>query len=521
MEHENLEVSLLLNASGYREDKIGDTEYYVCPTTLLVEGVHKGNKGGLFYSKTQLKKWVGSWNNKPVVVNSPTGGHPKVNGKFKSAGKDKAEKILAKTKVGILLNTSCPDKRLETEAWIEKSLIKKHAPEIEKMILNKEEIEVSTGLDAGFEEENGVYNGETYTHSVVDFQPDHLAILGKEKGACSCKKGCGMNVRNSEEDIPEWIGVPDCHIVNAEKDLSFDEITARLALALRNTYGKPGVSYYGYPVAVYNNCVIWSDNGTGYWKQEYSIANDEVKLKSGTPEQVVRRVTYETADGKGYVANSAGELCLTHHNPEVDSMNEKKKKIIDEMIANGLFTEQDREQLDTMDEKQLEFAKKTATQVLNRKKDDEEDKKKKVKKEEPIVNESDDEWLKKAPKSVQRTLAYADKITAKAKAGYIETIMNAEDNPFTEDELNAFENLDQLEKMATLAKPKSIVNEESEDEEVKEEEIDEDEVIANSKRPAKRIPGTEKPATNPNSRVAPKSGHMVLPKLDYSKPIGR
>jgi hypothetical protein len=49
-------------------------EYLVVPMVMILEGVHDGSSGKIYYPKEELQKTPKIWNMKPIVVNHPEQG---------------------------------------------------------------------------------------------------------------------------------------------------------------------------------------------------------------------------------------------------------------------------------------------------------------------------------------------------------------------------------------------------------------------------------------------------------------
>ena len=115
--------------------------------------------------------------------------------------------ISEKVEIGRVYSANNNGGKLRSEAWINMTLARQKLPKYDggAEVLNKlergEPVELSTGL---FTEnfpasKHATYNGKPYDFVARNYRPDHLAILLKEKGACSLDDGCGINVYNAEE----------------------------------------------------------------------------------------------------------------------------------------------------------------------------------------------------------------------------------------------------------------------------------------------------------------------------------
>lgn len=169
-----------------RTEWLDGKEYWVAPTTIIVEGVHEGSGGAGFYPASEIRKFASSWNNKPVVVYHPKG----EDGTFMSAADPK---VLHSSSVGFLLFSEAGSSgRNRAETWIDKEKSRRVDPRIEKAFRDGIVMEVSTGLFIDKERKRGRWHGERYSFVARNFRPDHLALLPDLVGACSVGDGCGM-----------------------------------------------------------------------------------------------------------------------------------------------------------------------------------------------------------------------------------------------------------------------------------------------------------------------------------------
>jgi hypothetical protein len=57
-----------------RHEELDGREYFVVPMSMILEGVHKGSQGPIYYSKAELSKTPKMWNMKPITVQHPRRG---------------------------------------------------------------------------------------------------------------------------------------------------------------------------------------------------------------------------------------------------------------------------------------------------------------------------------------------------------------------------------------------------------------------------------------------------------------
>jgi len=175
-------------------------QYLVCPVVMLVEGVHNGSNGSLFYPAAELAKKPSAWNGVPVTVY-----HPTINGVAVSA----SHPDVAPQKVGEIRNAKWDGKKLRAEAWIDTERLEEAAPELVDLIDGDAGvIEVSTGLFTDNEFQAGWFGGKNFELVARNHKPDHLAILPKGHGACSVSDGCGLFQTNEENNMHNETGLP-------------------------------------------------------------------------------------------------------------------------------------------------------------------------------------------------------------------------------------------------------------------------------------------------------------------------
>ena len=133
-----------------RNDTMEGKDYLVVPMVMMVEGVHQGSGGSLYYPDNELAKVPEIWNHKPVVVY-----HPTVNGYSVSAC---SPEILTNRKIGVIMNTTYEDGKLKAEAWLDMDRIDNVDERISEAIQNNEMMELSTGLFTDLQDTEGEWN---------------------------------------------------------------------------------------------------------------------------------------------------------------------------------------------------------------------------------------------------------------------------------------------------------------------------------------------------------------------------
>lgn len=261
-----------LNAVQMRHETMDGKKYLAVPTVMLTEGVHTGNIGPLFYSNEQLRKNPFVWNHKPAVINHPVDS----SGVPISACQ---APVIEKQGVGILMNSDFDD-RLKNEVWFDEEKLRTVEPRVMLALNKRQKVEVSTGLWYETDGIPGEWNGQKYNASVINIQPDHLAILMDDVGACSVAKGAGL-------------------LQNKAGDLSYGDIRDQArALLMAN----PAIGY-AYITDVYPGYLVYESGGDKYYKIGYSVKDSKVKLSTTEPE-LVRKVTSYLTNVGGLILNS-------------------------------------------------------------------------------------------------------------------------------------------------------------------------------------------------------------------------
>ncbi len=184
----NTEIEYLVSnftVNAYRREVVNGREFIVAPLVSIREGVLNGSKGALFYPADEIGRDPQAWNGMPLVK-----GHPTKNGQHIS-GRDPW--VRQHLQMGTIYNSVYDDK-LHHEAWFDVEDTKRVDNWVYQQLIANKPIEVSTGLFTDNEPTQGTYNGRTYDYVARNYRPDHMAILVGQRGACSNKDGCGVNV---------------------------------------------------------------------------------------------------------------------------------------------------------------------------------------------------------------------------------------------------------------------------------------------------------------------------------------
>jgi hypothetical protein len=170
------------NCSGVKNDG----GKFVIPCVLVVEGVLNGE----LLSIDHIAKSLDSWNGKPVVISHPSD----TNGEYMSAINPE---VYQKQLIGFVFGARIDGDKLCGELHLDEKMICAcgHC-ELSERLKRCEMIEVSTGYMRDKMEGAGVFNGVEYSGIQQNIEPDHLAVLVDEIGACSLADGCGTNRAN-------------------------------------------------------------------------------------------------------------------------------------------------------------------------------------------------------------------------------------------------------------------------------------------------------------------------------------
>jgi len=188
-------LSLVANYSTEpRKDSLHGREFFVVRAVILREGVLSGNNGKLYYPRNEISRDAAQWNYSPLVYNHPT--DPET-GQHISA---RSAKELDANQLGIVLNAREEGGELSVDAWFDveqtKRLDTKHGTDILGRLTKGQPIEVSTGLFTDNEFVSGSFDGKPFEGVARNYKADHLAVLPEDKGACSNKDGCGININS-------------------------------------------------------------------------------------------------------------------------------------------------------------------------------------------------------------------------------------------------------------------------------------------------------------------------------------
>lgn len=341
-------------------DMLNGQRHLVVPVVMARQGV----MNGILYTNEELKKFPDAWNGRMVPL-----AHPENN---------KGVKVTINTpdainefNVGIVLNAKYTEEngegKLSAEIWINEALANLKAPGLLTNLENGDQVEVSTGLHGDFVWEGGVFNNQNYSAKLINFRPDHLAILLDEEGACSLADGCGLNTNNNKvEDKKEmtktkisfkdWIKSKlGFNIIdNSIHGVAHNDIRESLRGLLKAKHATDENSVF--IEEVFDNVVVYeifSDGIATLFQVDYNInSNGQVSLANDIPVEVQRKTEFVPVSTAQDPLNINKE---TKTEKESLMNDDERKVVVDKIIANEAlpFVEEDRDALNKYDDEKL------------------------------------------------------------------------------------------------------------------------------------------------------------------------
>lgn len=168
---------------------VDNKKFVRLPVVFLKEGILNGSQGALFHSADVFKNFADKFDKIPLTYMHPQNS----DGDFISVNEDKSNII------GYLSNVEYDGegKQLKGKIYIEQNLLQDKYSHLQKLIEQNYPIEVSIGVYSSIQ----IVEDKDYKGIVMDYIPDHLAVLGEVKGACSYEYGCG--IRNNQHKADE------------------------------------------------------------------------------------------------------------------------------------------------------------------------------------------------------------------------------------------------------------------------------------------------------------------------------
>lgn len=424
-------------------------KHLIVPVVMMVEGVHTGSHGSLLHKIEDLGKYPAVWNGIPIVID-----HPEEDGQSISANEPG---IIEERKVGTVYHTQVKGKKLKAEAWLDEAKLRQVSSDVLANVKASEPVEVSVGVYADEDEEDGEFNGEEYSAIARNHRPDHLALLPGGVGACSLEDGCGLRANSSnkkEGGKNEMIRTDKLlksiqslkesgHALLDIIDNTSEGLIEQLDAVRNKINSLDSNDSYHFVHEVYDDYVVYESRlrvgESKIYKQNYSFNSGVVELM-GDPVQVHKKVEY-------VVVPSVNKFVRTKpvKNKEVLNMLAEKctpcvEKKVTTLIGNSQgFTEDDRDVLQGLSEVQLDklLVKKEEKPIVHKEKDKPMDEEKPEAK--PAVNA--------LSKEDQDTLAFGKKQLAEKRAEYVKGIQaNTEKEVWSDEKLNSMD-IDTLERV--------------------------------------------------------------------------
>lgn len=417
-----------------RLETLHNIEYIVAPVIMIVEGVLPGSGGPVLYTANEIEASVNYWNGIPVTINHPTdslGNH--VSARIPS--------VMEEYAVGSIFNTTFDSQTnsLKAEAWINKTLLEEKFPMVYASILDDNiNMEISTGVFFDSRGDAGTFNNVSYDTTAYGCVGDHLALLPNATGACSWIDGCGLRANSNTKD----------KVKNPFfNEISYGDISGSL---WRYVDGLDDNSYYYYVYAVYDNYFIFErfekteERKKTLWKQNYTKMNDIV-TPVGVAERVMETRVYTVVSEDS--PHVSGTPTITNKTTKESEMAVDKTPCCPEKVKSLIaattnsFTEDNKEMLLSLNEKQLESMVAMSETLVANKKEDTKD----------ITMQTTKEFISTAPAHIQMEVnALLEKAEAE-KQQLIDNILKDENCTFEKSELEVFE-VNILVKMAGLSK---------------------------------------------------------------------
>lgn len=189
--------------SNVRRERMGGRTYLVGKATLIVPGVLNGSDGPILYTAQENRKRADAWNGMPIVLRHPTDkdGTP-VSARSPSA--------MDRVGLGFVFGSHVDNQGLlHAEPWFDEANLQAKDRRTYDRLLRGERVELSTGLGMQRRRaQNGATHtdGRAYTFTAHDYEPDHLAILPDQRGACSVQDGCGVSLNAANAFCPTGKG---------------------------------------------------------------------------------------------------------------------------------------------------------------------------------------------------------------------------------------------------------------------------------------------------------------------------
>ncbi len=306
-----------------REETLNGKPHMVVPVVMMVEGVHEGSNGPICHKAENMAQSAEAWNGVPVTISHPT---IEENGKkiFVTAN---SPEVLNTITVGHIFNTIYQG-GLKAEAWIDEESISTISPDALEHIRSGDPLDVSIGVFSETDDTEGEWHGEIFTSTAITYQPDHLALLPGEVGACSWDDGCGIRVNKKGGSMKDLFKTfkqlsQEGYVVSIlNNEQGYRAIQSALQDKLQDL--NTGDSYH-YIEEVFDDYIVYSKwvdgSGETLYKQSYTRDNEENIVFDGLASEVRKDVQYITlrkvrrtkpninSNNKGGKMNDSKSLC--------------------------------------------------------------------------------------------------------------------------------------------------------------------------------------------------------------------
>ncbi len=257
--------------------------YLVAPiTSITADGVLPGSRGSLFYPSEETQKAVKAWNGIPIVA-----GHPSDN-----MGNHVPAAEIPDRHLGYLRNSRWQGK-LQHDAWFDEQRTKALSPDIYDALVNHRQMECSTGLyTTNIPAPNGQATnnrGRVYVAVATNHRPDHMAILVRERGACSIDDGCGLLVNERDETMIHNVSLDEWLDENDMSEDEFEEMAEDHGLSEDEMMERLGITENANPEGI----------------NQYSAAAGLSRLAHSATVKSGNKKAFEHAGNAGYAADKA------------------------------------------------------------------------------------------------------------------------------------------------------------------------------------------------------------------------
>ena len=346
------------------------------PVAMMTEGVHNGSHGPVLHLNEELERSAEQWNGIPV-----TAYHPVEDDNYISASTEQGRRYI----IGELRNARFDYEagKLRADAWIDEQKTTAVSPEALQYIQQGRALDVSIGAFNDYDNQEGTYGDEDYIAIARNYEPDHLALLPGERGACSWNDGCGVrtnqegggqNVMADQKTTCDTLKelVRNGYVVNGlnTNQQGFRDIMQKIQAKLDSMDNEVQTFFLQ---ELYDDRFVYlvrGRQGERFFQQDYNITdNNEVEFV-GEPIEVRKKVEFvevnkSTMKRTKYNNKNRNDM---EHNSKTPSAGEAQKVV--QLINNECtrFDQSDYDWLSTFEESKLDkmFPEQPAEPEVNR-----------------------------------------------------------------------------------------------------------------------------------------------------------